>query len=148
MRLKEAQLVRSVLLPVDLEHDGSWTKALPVSRKLAEAFGAHLHLLTVVPDLRHSYVAQFFPADYEEQITAEAMRRLETFAREQLGGAEVGLHVGHGRVHDEVLEAAERLGCDLIVMASHRPGPADYLIEPNAAHVVTHCGRSVLVVRD
>lgn len=141
-------MYRSILLPVDLEHENSWRNALPVACKLADAFDAELHLLSVVADVRHSYVSQFFPKDYDERIVAEAARHLEAFVREQLPGASVGLHVGHGRIADEVLGAAERLGCDLIVMASHRPRIADYLIGPNAAHVVSHSKRSVLVVRD
>ena len=141
-------MIRSILLPVDLEHETSWRKALPLARRMADAFDAELHLLAVVADVRHSYVAPFFPEDYDERLTAEVTRRLEAFAREHVGEAGVGLHVGHGRVYDEVIAAAERLGCDLIVMASHRPGLADYLIEPSAAHVVSHACCSVLVVRD
>jgi nucleotide-binding universal stress UspA family protein len=141
-------MYRSILLPVDLDQESSWKKALPLALRLCETFGADLHLLTIVPDVSHSYVAQYFPLGYEQQITGQTRTRLEAFAHEQAGTIGVGLHVGHGRVYDEILRAAERLGCDLIVMASHRPGAADYLIGPNAARVVSHSDRSVLVVRD
>lgn len=141
-------MYRSILLPVDLEHENSWKKALPVARRLADVFDAELHLLAVVPVVSQSYVGQFFPAGYEKQLTADVEKQLQAFARQQLGDAGVGLHVGHGGIADEILAAAERFGCDLIVMASHRPSIADYLIGPNAAHVVTHSARSVLVVRD
>lgn len=141
-------MYRSMLLPVDLEQENSWTKALPVALRLRESFGADLHLLTVVPDVSHSYVAQYFPVDFEERITRQTSARLESFAREKAGNVAPGCHVGHGRVYDEILSAAERLGCDLIVMAAHRPTAADYLIGPNAARVVSHANCSVLVVRD
>lgn len=141
-------MYRSILLPVDLDHENSWKKALPVARRMADSFDAELHLLAVVVDVRHSYVVQFFPEDYDERVTVEVMRRLEAFAGEHLGEANVGLHVGHGRIADEVLDAAAKLGSDLIVMASHRPRIADYVIGPNAAHVVSHARCSVLVVRD
>ncbi|HEX2257687.1 MAG TPA: universal stress protein [Afifellaceae bacterium] len=141
-------MYRSILLPLDLEHENSWRKALPVARGLADAFAAELHLLVVVPVVSQSYVGQFFPADYQTQLAAEVEKQLRAFARERLGEAAVGLHVAHGRISDEILAAAERLGCDLIVMASHRPRIADYLIGPFAAHVVGHSRKSVLVVRD
>lgn len=46
------------------------------------------------------------------------------------------------------MAAADKLGCDLIVLSSHRPEMRDYLIGPNAARVVRHAKQSVLVVRD
>ena len=55
--------------------------------------------------------------------------------------------VGHGTVYEEILHAAKRIDADLIVMAAHRPGQADYLLGPNAARVVRHAECSVLVVR-
>ncbi len=49
---------------------------------------------------------------------------------------------------EKILKAVEETGCDLIVMASHRPALKDYLLGPNAARVVRHANCSVLVVRD
>jgi nucleotide-binding universal stress UspA family protein len=46
------------------------------------------------------------------------------------------------------MRLADKLGCDAIVMAAHRPELRDYLLGPNAARVVRHANQSVLVVRD
>ena len=43
--------------------------------------------------------------------------------------------------------AANRLGCDLIVVGAHRPELGDYLLGPNAARIVRHADQSVFVVR-
>jgi nucleotide-binding universal stress UspA family protein len=56
-------------------------------------------------------------------------------------------HVAQGSIYDEVLRAARELGCDCIVMGSHRPELKDYLLGPNAARVVRHAPCSVMVVR-
>jgi nucleotide-binding universal stress UspA family protein len=56
--------------------------------------------------------------------------------------------VAQGTIYHEIIQTAERLGADLIIMASHRPGLADYLLGPNAARVVRHFKGSVLVVRN
>jgi nucleotide-binding universal stress UspA family protein len=56
-------------------------------------------------------------------------------------------HVLHGRVYDQIIEAANRVGADVIVMGSHRPELKDYLLGPNAARVVRHATQSVFVVR-
>jgi nucleotide-binding universal stress UspA family protein len=51
---------------------------------------------------------------------------------------EVHPHVLHGKIYDEILRAADKLGVDVIVMGSHRPELKDYLLGPNAARVMRH----------
>lgn len=141
-------MYKTVLLAIDLEHDSSWRKALPTATGIADAFGAALHILTVVPDIRTSMVAQYFPDDFEEKAVREAAQNLKAFAAEHLGGRAVEVHVAAGQVYRQITAMAEKLGADMIVMASHRPELADMLIGPNADHVMRHTDASVLVVRD
>jgi nucleotide-binding universal stress UspA family protein len=142
-------MYKDILVPVDLEDESSWQSALGHAVELAKAFGARLHVLTVVPDFGMSLVAQYFPQDYEQQVVEEARQRLHAFTRDHVPtGVEVQHLVGHGRVYDEILRLSEEADCDLICMASHRPELRDYLLGPNAARVVRHSPRSVLVVRD
>jgi nucleotide-binding universal stress UspA family protein len=141
-------MYRNILVPVDLDQDSSWRKALPVAVEYGQIFGARLHLLTVLPDFGTGLVGSYFPPDFEEKATAEARARLEALTRGRASGnLEVTCHVAHGTVYEEILAAAHDLGADLIVMASHRPELKDYLLGPNAARVVRHSDISVLVVR-
>ena len=55
--------------------------------------------------------------------------------------------VAQGTVYKIVIDTADGIGADLIVMASHRPERRDYLLGANAARVVRHSEKSVLVVR-
>jgi nucleotide-binding universal stress UspA family protein len=137
----------SILLPVDLEHDSSWTKALPTATMLAEACGAKLHLLAIVPDVRTMMVAQYFPADFESRAVKDATARLKSFADQHLAGRDVGLHVKAGSIHRCIVAEAERLNADLIVIGSHRPELTDILIGPNAEQVARHAKASVMIVR-
>ncbi len=57
------------------------------------------------------------------------------------------VHVSAGSIYGKILEAAEELECEFIVMASHRPELTDYLIGLNADCVVRHAKVSVHVVR-
>ena len=50
-------------------------------------------------------------------------------------------------VRGPILDTAKRIGANLIVVQSHRPELTDYLLGPNAAHVVRHADCSVMVVR-
>jgi nucleotide-binding universal stress UspA family protein len=75
--------------------------------------------------LRHEHRLAIFPRRFESQAI-----------------------VTNGTVYEEILRTAKEIGCDVIVMASHRPELKDYLLGPNAARVVRHANCSVLVVRD
>ncbi len=141
-------MYEKVLLPIDLGEESSWRKALPTAVECCRAFGADLHLMTVVPDFGMSAVAQYFPEDYAERAGAEAAEQLKKLSAERItDGIKVHHRVGYGSIYEEILEAATETKCDLIVMASHRPALKDYLLGPNAARVVRHADCSVLVVR-
>lgn len=141
-------MYKAILLPVDLDHKSSWVKALPVAVKMAEAFGAELHVVTVVQDIRTSMVAQYFPSDFEEKAVRKAADTLNDFVKDNVSGMTAHEHVAVGRVFRSIMECATENGCDLIVMASHRPEMTDYLIGPTAEHVTRHTDKSVLIVRD
>lgn len=141
-------MYENILLAVDLGDESSWTKALPVAVSLAQAYDATLHVVTVVPDFGMSIVGGFFPRDFEEKAMEAAHRHLHDFAEAHVPkGVKKRCIIAHGRPYEEIIKAADETGCDLIVMASHRPGLEDYLLGPNAARVVRHSGKSVMVVR-
>ncbi len=121
---------------------------MPVAVTLCEAYGAALHLVNVIPDFSHGMVRQYFPEDYEEKINEGAQDNMKAFIAEHLAGQDVTSHITHGPIYQRIIETAEKIGADLIVMGSHRPELADYLIGPNAARVVRHIACSVMVVRE
>lgn len=139
----------SILIPIDLGHESSWKKALPSAIDLARAHAAELHVLTVVPDFGMSMVSVAFPADFEQKSMDSVTESLQGFVKEHVpAGVSVKFHVAHGTIYSEITTAADKLGCDLIVLASHRPEMRDYLLGPNASKVVRHAKQSVFVVRD
>lgn len=105
--------------------------------------------MTVVPSFGYPYVSGYFDEDFEKNALHEAGEKLNAWVKGQsVGATKVTLHVLHGRVYDEIIRAADKLGVDAIVMASHQPEVSDYLIGPNAARVVRHARQSVFVIRD
>jgi nucleotide-binding universal stress UspA family protein len=143
-------MFKHILLPVDLNTEDSWKKALPIAIQNCKAFGATLHLATVVPDVgTHAAVAQFFPDDYEDRILSQVRDELHAFSKANVpDGVKVQHVIAHGSIYKEILDAAERVKADLIIMAAYRPELEDYLLGPNAARVVRHAECSVMVVRD
>ena len=142
-------MFKTILVPIDVDQESSWSRALPVAEQLAKDYGAKLHAISVVPTMGMSVVGSFFPADFEDKALASAQEKLdEVLAKAASSPAAITTHVAHGTIYEEVLSASNKLGCDLIVMTSHRPELKDYLIGPNAARVMRHAKQSVFIVRD
>lgn len=142
-------MFKDILLPVDLSHENSWRKSLPLAVALCRMADANLHALAVIPQFGPSMVSQYFPENYEETVTAHVMEALHKFSRVHVPpDIEVQHIVAHGQVYDEILRTAESIGCDLIIIGAHRPDLKDYMIGSNASRVVRHAKCSVLIARD
>jgi len=140
---------KKILLPIDLNDTTTGRKALATAAAMAKTFGSELHVLSVVPSFGMSIVGSFFPQDFEEKALEKAKEQLGAFMDAELGPEiEAMGHVAHGSIYEEILHAAKKLGCDLIVIGAHRPELRDYLLGPNAARVVRHAPQSVMVIRD
>jgi nucleotide-binding universal stress UspA family protein len=72
---------------------------------------------------------------------------LGRLADELREGLPMETRVGTGSASRGILQLAEQVEADLIVLASHRPEMRDWLIGANASRVVRHARCSVLVVR-
>lgn len=142
-----SNLFRRVLATIDL---GDPQTSVRVTKAALEVIteGDTLHVVCVVPDFGMSVVGSFFPADHEKLAIDKAKEALHAFTGKHVpDGVPVQHIIAHGNVYEEILEAAKTVSADLIVVGSHRPELRDYLLGPNAARVVRHSQRSVLVVR-
>ncbi|MAR55942.1 MAG: universal stress protein UspA [Rickettsiales bacterium] len=136
-----------ILLPVDL--DEKKQLSLPVAVDYAKAFGAQLHVMTVVPEFGMSIISQYFPGNSDDKMIQAAQVALKDFTKKHIPeGIKVQHIVGQGTVYQVIIETSEKINADLIIMGAHRPDLKDYLLGPNAARVVRHSDKSVLVVRD
>jgi nucleotide-binding universal stress UspA family protein len=142
-------MYKEILLAIDLNDIECQRKAIDTTISLARAFGARVHVHTVLPDFGMPIVASYFPKDFESKALETAKQALHDFVKETFPeDLEVLQILGQGGIYQEILSGAKHIGADLIVMASHRPGYEDYLIGPNASRVVRHANCSVMVVRD
>jgi len=142
-------MYKTILLPIDLSHEESWKRALPVASDLARAGGGALHLLAIVPDYGLSMVSAHFPEGFERKVLQHAEAELEAFAAKHAPDLPAErVHLRHGHIAKAILDTAESVGADLIVMASHQPDEMrDFLVGSKADRVVRRSAVSVLVVR-
>ena len=140
-------MYKTILAAIDLEHGEHTLEILALVKKLAETFGAEVCLVNVVP-AGPAIVSQFLDESYEGMASGEAEAKLaELAAGLTSAGVKSSNEVRFGTVYEEILAAAEKVGADLIVVGSHKPGAATFLLGTNAARVVRHASCSVTVVR-
>ena len=140
-------MFKTILVPVDVADPETAAPALARATALAEASGGTLRLVNVRSIVPLTYM-DFIPPAFETQQQRDAEERLAAIAAGiALPAERVSTAVRLGSVYAEVLDEAERTGADLIVVGSHRPSMATYLLGSNAATIVRHATCSVLVVR-
>jgi nucleotide-binding universal stress UspA family protein len=137
-------MYKSILMAVDLDEPASWARALPVSLGLARCFDARLTLCAVVPDAAAELQAEWSAAGYRQMIEIAEAKLINLAVNEDI---DVATLVGTGSIPGGIIDAAERTGADLIVLASHKPALKDYLLGANASRVVRTAPCSVFVVR-
>ncbi len=141
---------KNYMLALDLgEKSGSNKKAIEIAENLANNDGATLHVVTVIPTFSMPIVGSYFPEGFEEKHFKEAKAVLKKEIQSYAKNPDVIKRVVvKGSIYDEIINAADKLGCSLIIMEAHRPDLKDYLLGPNAARVVRHAKQSVYVIRD
>jgi len=134
-------MYKSILVPIDLSHPEQGRRILTLSRQIggAEARIVALYVVSDVP----AFIATGLPKNLLLDNLVKAEAELEPLADEV--GAEVVVQSGHPSTM--ILETAQKIGADLIVVASHRPGLEDYFLGSTAARVARHSDCAVLVDR-
>ncbi|WP_069300068.1 universal stress protein [Neptunicoccus sediminis] len=142
-------MFNTVLLTIDLTDKDSWVKALPQAIELVSKSGGVLHIISVVPDMGSPLVEGFFPENFEEKAVAAASNALDRLVRNEIpDDIKVKQHLAFGKIHRKVLKTIEKINCDLVVMASHKPDRLrEFLVGSNADRIVSRSPVSVLVVR-
>jgi nucleotide-binding universal stress UspA family protein len=144
-------MFRTILVPLDGSRFAE--AALPLATSFAASARGRLHLL-----LAHQPVAVMVGMGdvvmASAGLDAELREKELTYLSEisgrlgPLGGAAVGFSVVEGEAGPLVVEEAERLGSDLIVMASHGRGTIGRLwLGSVADYVARHSTTPVLLVR-
>lgn len=133
-----------IMVPVDLVHKDTLDKALDVAGDMARHYGASIDVVSVGGEL---------PGELGH-TPQEFGDRLEGFAtqlREKYG---VTVKADPLMAHDpavdttaELMKAIDKVGADLVIMASHEPGFFEHIFSSHGGYIAQHAKVSVLVVR-
>lgn len=136
-----------ILLAVDFTPDAS--HLVQRVRALAQVSDAALHLIHVVEHIPVDAAGEFLgppQAEFHEDLVAQARERLAHFAETE-GLGQAHQHVSVGYTKQEILDRAETLAADLIVVGSHGRHGLALLLGSTANAVLHGAPCDVLAVR-
>ncbi len=136
-------MYKNILVPVDMGNEETNLRMINKAKSLLDGGGkiTLLHVMDEVPTYARTYLK---PETIEKNLMEV---RGELTAMAKLSGGDMAVEVKFGRPSPVILDEAEDLGADLIIMASHQPNISDYLLGSTAARVVRHAKCSVLIDR-
>ncbi len=135
-------MYRHVLVPVALDHGAGTEIALGIAEQLKNPDG-QITALTVIEPVP-GFIANELPAGQLERTREDVSAAL----KEEVGAhKDVRTVVVTGHPGRTIVDFAVENGADCIVVASHKPGLADYFLGSTAARVVRHAPCAVHVTR-
>ena len=123
---KKSNLIKNLLIPLDGDPDHEYS--FDVAADLAKRLDSRLKMIRVIPTYstltgEYAAVGTLLPAttsvylDIAEEEACEFLQEKLEMLREK--GLHVEAETQRGDIPQEVVEAAERLNCDLIVLGTH-----------------------------
>ena len=136
-------MYKTILVPTDIAHlaEGKLTIDLAVAHA---SDNTRIVLLNVVEEIP-GWASVAIPTEIMQKSITDAQNKLKAVA--SASGRKMDMIVRTGHSYSTILDVAEEVESDLIIIASHRPGLQDYFLGSTAAKVVRHAPCSVLVVR-
>jgi len=142
-------MFNKILIPVDLEHTQSASRAIKLALDEAEISNAQIFVMTVAPGFGMPLVASFFDEETVNKAMDEVSRHLRKFVAESIPEK---FHpktiVTQGNPAEQVLKQARINDIDLIVISSHDTEFEQVFLGSCSAKVVRHAKCTVFVAKD
>lgn len=138
-------MFKRIMAPVDLAHLDKIRRALDAAADLAGHFGAEVTYVSVTAGTPGKIAHT--PEEFATKLKAFAKEEAERHGIRATSHP-VTSHDPTTDVDDVLLKAVKDVSADLVVMASHKPGFADYFWPSNGGKIAAHSGVSVMLVRD
>jgi universal stress protein F len=142
-------MYKDIVIPIDLSAKYSWNAIVPQVLSLASVFSSKLHFIHVIPDYGLQMVEDYLPKNWFKDQTKKSSEAIEALMNKYIPkDIEADYHICKGAVYDAVIQYANNVSADLIVLSAVRPELKGYMLGPNASKIVRHSQTSVLVIRD
>lgn len=131
-----------ILIPVALDHENLAGQKLEVARRLLDD-GGRITLLTVLEEIP-GFVAEFVTVKEANHLTEGVKSKLREIAAD---AQDVAIDVISGKAGVRIPEYAKKVGVDLIVVGSQKPGATGYFLGSTASRIVRRADCAVYVHR-
>ena len=141
-------MYNKVLIPMDLEHEDMFPKAVALAQQLIGDEAGEIHGVYVDQNLVHHgnfSLSEETIKQAQEDMKKQVKSLFKKYVPEHLRGK---CRVRGGVVYDTVLEEADKVKPEAIIVAAGRPGFSSYLLGSNAEKILRHAHCSVFVIRD
>ena len=136
-------MYKSILVPVESSHIAESFKTIEQARQYG-GDDCKIHLLNVFEEIP-KWAAVSLPENIVNDSIQDIEKEMQDLAAKLGGNIETQVKVGHS--YKTILEVADEIGAELIIVASHKPEQQNYLLGSTAAKVVRHARCSILVLR-
>lgn len=133
---------KTILVPVSLDHEPLTERKIALARSMLEP-GGTITLLTVLERIP-AFASEFVTVKMDNNLTDKVRARLQALAPDS---SEFGVKVVMGKPGVAIVEVADEIGADLIVVGAHQPGAIDYFLGSTAARVARRANCSVHILR-
>jgi nucleotide-binding universal stress UspA family protein len=134
-----------------IAHDGSAQadKALQEASKMAVLMAAEITIMTVAPDLCLTEVSDSECKLITESLFSEAEGSMKKVTTDLAAmGIKADIVIKDGHPAEKIIDTAEEIGADLIVVGSHgRHGAKRFFLGSVSAKIVEHAPCHVLVIK-
>lgn len=131
-----------ILIPVALDHENLAGQKLEVARRLLDD-GGRITLLTVLEEIP-GFVAEFVTVKEANHLTEGVKSKLREIAAD---AQDIAIDVISGKAGVRIPEYAKKVGVDLIVVGSQKPGATGYFLGSTASRIVRRADCAVYVHR-
>ena len=136
-----------ILVPIDFSEVAE--AAIEHAAQVAKSFDNEINLLHIIED--HFFGNLFGSKSGRDELILEAINsRLEKVAKQvtEKHGVVIKTHVKEGRIYKTIVETADELKCDSIIMGTNGAHGIEHIIGSNASRVIRHANVPVVIVKE
>jgi len=136
-------MYNTILVPVESSHIAESAATLELAQRNGGE-NCKIRLLNVFEEIP-KWAAVNLPKHVVNDSIQSIEEEMQAVAKKSGANVETQIKIGHS--YKTILEVADEIGAELIIVASNKPGQQNYLLGSTAAKVVRHARCSILVLR-
>jgi len=141
-------MFKKILVPIDIDYPETAAAVYQRAKEIAGPSGAEIRLISVMPGFGMPIVASYISDEVRQEAKDRFQTALEDFIRGNCD-ASVTYTVKTGKNWEQIIQAADQWGADLIVVYHNRHREINEVFSKSCAQrVADHASCSVLRLRN